>query len=120
MVGINENEVINTIDSILKEKVQRSLLHFNLSSNQTAPWPMAHATLSAHPNPLITANEKMSIATTREGVLLLVRGRRFVSSRRRRGHRQHRVGPHPQHEEHEEQLQLGEKGDGEFRLFKRD
>ena len=50
----------------------------------------------------------MSIATTREGVLLLVRGRRFVSSRRRRGHRQHRVGPHPQHEEHEEQLQLGE------------
>ena len=46
-----------------------------------------------------------SIATTYEGVRILVRGRRALSSRRRRGHRQHRVSAHPQHKEHEEQLQ---------------
>ena len=46
-----------------------------------------------------------SIAKTCEGVRVLVRGRRALSSRRRRGHRQHRVSAHPQHKEHEEQLQ---------------
>ena len=37
-----------------------------------------------------------------------MRGRRPLGRRRRRSHRQHRVGADPQHEEHEEQLQLGE------------
>ena len=50
----------------------------------------------------------MSKVATGEGVCLLVRGRRSLGSRRRRSHRQHRVGADPQHEEHEEQLQLGE------------
>ena len=45
---------------------------------------------------------------TRQGIRVLVRGRRAVGSRRRRGHRQHIVGARPQHKEHEEQLQLGE------------